>query len=427
MITSNRRPHEIGSSIGFPKSGGATSQHATASEHARLPTTSPAAPLKKRPKGRWFVTLVIGSLLAFVALNLWNELVRFQAYGELQGVVVHLSPTVSGRVNSTAVEEGDSVQAGQLLAVIDVRELRTERRRMNNELQIALSNLEVRMAEVQSRTRQFQSDQFNRQIEYYKLLGEYHAKRAQLQELETNFATNESLRQSQSISEMEYIAAKAAFESLKVHVDDLAVAVQAIEPALVLALPDDMNELLRAEHSRIAALKTELAEIDQLIEASEVRAPFDGKILKRKCHVGEYVEPNKPVIELLRTDSMEAVVYMPQYRANLLQVGDEIRVMVAPLHAHRHFRVSRISPEILPPPQSLQANYRAYKGTVRVHARPVDLPGMQGTLEELSGWLGAEIGLPRFNYRGLRPDEQTTQVGLSLGRSGWQFNSQARD
>jgi multidrug resistance efflux pump len=412
VIMPSEPAQELSRSIGFPQSACAHSKPQDIG--VRTPASKPTAAakhLKKRPKGRWFVTVVIGSLIGFVAINLWNELGKYQAYGELQGTVVRVSPVVAGRVHSTSIQEGDCVQAGQLLAKIDVRELRVERRRMNNELQIAISNLEVRLAEVQARTRQIQSDQFDRQIEYYKLLGEYHAKRSQLEELASNFNSNELLRESRSVAEIDYIAAKAAFEGQKAQVNDLADAVKAIEPALKLSTPEDINDLLRVEQSRMAALKMELAEVDQLIEASEIRAPFAGRILKKLCNAGEYVEPHRPVVELLQTDSVESVIYMPQHRANLLEVGDEIRLLVAPLHEAKYFRVHRISPEILPPPQSLQSNYRAFKGTVRVHATPIT-SSETALGSDLSNWLGAEVALPRFGYRAPRVNEANLELGL---------------
>ncbi len=103
------------------------------------------------------------------------------------------------------------------------------------------------------------------------------------------------------------------------------------------------------------------------------------------------------------------MVYLPQQQANLLSIGDSIQLVVTPLAVEQTFRVERISPELVPPPQSLRANYRAFKGLVRVRAVPVD------SASDLSRWIGAELALPRFAYR-LRPSHHGSYKPLSLSR-----------
>lgn len=411
MVTQPVHGHvnEKSRSVGFPRSVAASVESAAAASvrtSLRPTHSASSAPLSKRAKGRWFVSVVLCSLLGFVGYNLWNELIQFQAYGELKGEVIRLSTIVPGRISSVEAREGDHVSAGQLLATIDVRELKLERRRLNSELQIAIANLQVRMVEVQATNRRLEADQIDRCIEYYKLLGEYHVKRSQLEELANSFESNRALRDSNSIAEADYVASKAAYEGLQAQVEDLSKATRSVEPILGSTKTDGVASLLQAEQSRIDALKLELDDVDLLIEASQVRAPLAGRILKRLCNVGEYVQPHAPVFELLEAESVEAVLYMPQHCANLLNKGDNISLRVTPLHASRSFTVHRISPEIVPPPAALQSNYRAFKGLVRVHARPEPTsadarPDTSGDASDLSQWLGAEVALPRFFYTGV--------------------------
>jgi len=77
-----------------------------------------------------------------------------------------------------------------------------------------------------------------------------------------------------------------------------------------------------------------------------------------------------------------------------------------PLKTQAKGSVQRISPELVPPPQSLRANYRAFKGSVRVRAIPID------SANELFRWVGAKLALPRISYR-----RSTHQLRLAQLRS----------
>ena len=354
------------------------------------------------------MSCVLLSLLGFIALSFWKEFGRYQAYGEIEGTVIRLSAFAPGRIASIVVDEGDLVRAGDVLAVVDAHELQMNMRRLKSDLQIALSNLRVRMAELSERSRLTFAERVDRRVDYHRILGELHLKQARLKELKITFANNESLRASNAVSDTEYIASKSAFEGLQSEIADLQSAVAVLEAEVNSDPEDHVNELLQAEQARIVDIQSELDAVESMINASDVIAPVDGRIVKRHCHAGEFVDPKQPIVELLQTNSVEAVVYLPQPRANLLSVGESIQLVVAPLGEQQAFRVSCISPELVPPPQSLQANYRAFKGLVRVRAVPVD------SSNDLSRWMGAELALPRFGYR--TPDNTSLLTRLGFTR-----------
>jgi multidrug efflux pump subunit AcrA (membrane-fusion protein) len=247
------------------------------------------------------------------------------------------------------------------------------------------------------------AEKMDRQAEYYKLLSEFHDKQAKLEEMSKTFEIHQKLRSSNSVSEVEYLASKFACEGLKKQNDDLRAAIATLEPSLLPV--DNANEILKPEQIRILEIQSELADAESLLDASRIVAPVAGRIIKRKCNAGEYVDPNVPIVELLQAGSAEGVVYLPQQSASLLKVDDTIELIVVPLGARQVFRVHRISPELVPPPQALRASYRAFKGLVRVHAVPIQVqsPNSAESPSDLSSWIGAELALPRFFFRVTNP------------------------
>lgn len=383
---------------------------------ARTVASQPAS-LKKQAKGRLFVSCVLLSLLGFIALSLWKEFGRFQAYGEIEGTVIRLSALAPGRIASISANEGDLVRAGDVLAEVDAHELQMNIRRLKSDLQIALSNLRVRMAEIAERNRLTFSERIDRRVEFHRLQGELHLKQAKLKELQSNFRNNESLRTSNAVSETEFIASKSAFEGLKGEVDDLQSAVVVLNAEVNSAADENVKELLQAEQARITEIQRELNEVESLVDASRIVAPVDGMIVKRHCQPGEFVDPSQPVVELLQSGSVQAAIYLPQHDAKLLSIGDAVQLVVAPLGERRAFRIERIAPELVQPPQSLQANYRAFKGLVCVRAVPVEANSGRVSSElansELANWIGAELALPRFAFHGAPDQSLLVQFGIT--------------
>ena len=350
--------------------------------------------MRNRGKGRWFVTLVMGSLFVFLGNLLWNEFAKFRAYGEVRGCIIDISPLTDGTLLQTFVVEGEYVEAGQLLSRLDDYELRRERIRLRKDIQLAYANLRVRLAETQNLKRHAISDQTDKQVEYFRLLGEYHANTSRLEELKRVYETNQKLDADSVISESDLLASKSAVEVQQAMLSDMQSAIQTLKSSLTQLSKDSFSELIEAEMSRIEPIEHGLQEIEEISRASEIRAPVAGKILRRTKRDGEYVRKSDVVFTLLEEASTEAVVFLPQQDGRLLNPGDEIRLFVNTLGETHTFRVDRVASNLVPPPVAIRAGYRANKVLVEVHSKPT-----HADFElELSSWIGSEVALPRFGY-----------------------------
>ena len=182
-------------SVGFPKSGRPSKETAPVNVN-RPASTVPAtggSPSHAR-KGRWFVSLVIVSLIGFVAVACWNEFFRFQAFGQLEGTIVHLSSAAKGTVRAVHVDEGDLVEAGQLLVELDVRELEFQHQQISRQLQVAVSDLQIRLAELSARDRELRSVETERMADYHELLGQLRQRESELEESKNTYRSSQKLR-----------------------------------------------------------------------------------------------------------------------------------------------------------------------------------------------------------------------------------------
>lgn len=89
-------------------------------------------------------------------------------------------------------------------------------------------------------------------------------------------------------------------------------------------------------------------QLHQLEEAT-IRAPIDGVITVRHIKLGNTLSPNNPAFEIKRSDSLEAILNVPEKELSKLDVGQQARVKIDAL-ANEYFegRVDRIAPQIDP-------------------------------------------------------------------------------
>ncbi len=103
-------------------------------------------PLPKRPKGRWFVGVILFLLVGGAVYAVWDSYWRYQAYGTVTGHLIQVSPPWDGVLQYLQVQEGDAVRQGQLLLTVDNTELRQRHAQLGDELRVAQATLEAEAA-----------------------------------------------------------------------------------------------------------------------------------------------------------------------------------------------------------------------------------------------------------------------------------------
>ena len=78
-----------------------------------------AAPLPRRPKGRLFVGTLLVSVIGLLGYLVWNALLRYEAYGVVEGRIVKIASPFDGVVRAVYVRDGDSVEQNQVLATVE--------------------------------------------------------------------------------------------------------------------------------------------------------------------------------------------------------------------------------------------------------------------------------------------------------------------
>lgn len=100
------------------------------------------------------------------------------------------------------------------------------------------------------------------------------------------------------------------------------------------AKPKEVDDARAAVASDEAELTAALAARDEAatrVSRLEVVAPFDGAVVEKMVEVGQWVQVGDPVAELISTEEIDAVVYVPERLINRVSVGERVEVFVEPL------------------------------------------------------------------------------------------------
>ncbi len=206
------------------------------------------------------------------------------ANGRLEAKQVDISAKYPGRVKTVLVDEGDTVEAGQILAKMDTEPLEAQLRNAEAKIREARDNQRTALAEVAVK----QSE-----LAYYDK--EY--KRSK--ELVVRGAVSEQERDI-DLSHLE--VARSALLGAKAQ----AVRTQsAIDAAIAEA------ERLKAE-----------------IKESVLLAPVRGRIQNRVAEPGEVLPPGGKVLELVNLADVYMYVFFPESVAGKVALGSEARIIL---------------------------------------------------------------------------------------------------
>ena len=275
-----------------------------------------------RSKKNWIIALLLILLIAVFAWRGWQGpvvstyTVRQQplvqtvvASGRLENVSrTEIGSEISGVVLERRVQEGDQIQVGDLLLVIQSDDLKAQVREAQNAIQ-ELRRIRYPQAQVELQSAEFQLQQASRE-----------AKRRQNTEPGVL-----------SIEEKEQ-----ALEAERLARNNLAAArlkVQSLAPGQV-----EERTLIE----RLNALKAQLAK-------SEVRAQVAGTILTREVEAGDVVQPGKTLFTLAVDGPTQILVPLDEQNLPFLALGQQAQI-IADAYPERPFpaQLNFIAPSIDP-------------------------------------------------------------------------------
>ena len=213
-----------------------------------------------------------------------------------------------GRLERVEVEEGERVEEGQVLAVLDTREL------------------DERIAGAQARLDQAQADLAEliagpRAEVIATAQAEVKQAEARLELARATTARIADLRKRQAATAREWDETVAGE---KVRMAELAAAQARLDELIAGTRP----ERIASQRALVRQLEADLAALNVDRDRSTLNAPMSGTIAARLADEGTILDPHTPVVRLLETTRLRARIGVAQSSADDLEPGQSLNVTI---------------------------------------------------------------------------------------------------
>jgi multidrug resistance efflux pump len=307
--------------------------------------------------------VLIGAVLIGTGYALWN-MVGPKGTIVISGIVeaddIHVGSKIGGRVLKVVAREGQTVKAGEVLVLLEPRDLdaslaETQAAMRQAEAKLALLTAgyreeEIEQAEAAMKQSQAELSQLvagPRQQEIDQARADWLAAKAQAEN------SRKLQRRMEDLSKRDLIA-KQDFDDAQAKAEESEQKMKSARERYDLVLAGTRTEEIERARQRLAETeaklrqlkrgfrKEEVAQAKSEVEAARsrveltrsqldetvIKAPVDAVVEVLDLESGDLVGAGKPMATLLRTNSLWVRAYLPEAKLGFVKTGAKVRVRV---------------------------------------------------------------------------------------------------
>lgn len=226
------------------------------------------------------------AFLAIIPLTSCNRDIEYDASGNFEATDVTLSAESSGKILMLNVNEGDTVSAGQLIALIDTAQLHFQKEQLL--FQRSASNVSRPDVSLQLASLRRELDKQIYERDRVKRL------------LADGAATSKQL-------------------------DDVNSAIRVLEDR-ISAQQSTLNNNTVSINESSSAIESQIRQISDRIEDCKITSPTGGTILTKYCEPGEYAIPGKPLVKIADLGKIYLRAYFTSAQLADIKLGQQVTV-----------------------------------------------------------------------------------------------------
>src|SRR5580700_6794242 len=287
-----------------------------------------------KPRNRIFIIMGVLFVIA-LCLYLFStpHISDLQLIGTVDANEVVVSSRIQGRIASLAVQEGDRVTTGQLLATIEAQDLADAR----NAAEAAANSDSFKLAESRDAALQTEGDTESQLVGAQAQL---RAAKASLAQAQANYEHQEAdtkravaLAQAGVSSEQTRDEMVTSLNAAKAAVDSARENVSAAEASLRTAQANLLQT--RAAAKTVAATRDEMRNAQAMYEQAQVQlgyanviSPVTGIVNVRDAREGEAVSPASPIVTVVDISQTWVYAPLPETESDAVRLADKLRVVM---------------------------------------------------------------------------------------------------
>ena len=232
---------------------------------------------------------------------------ELKIYGNIDIRNADLAFNEQERIAEVLVEEGDRVNAGQVLA-----------RLQTNRLEAQIREIQAKIAAQQEVVKRFEAGTRPQEIEQAR--AEVAAARARVKNAMKSY---ERIRETSGAG----ATSQQALDNIRAQLDVDQAQLTVKEKALNLALEGPRKEDIAAAKNNLETLKASLSLLKIRLADMTLTSPSTGVIQNRILEPGEMASPNRPVVTLALTDPKWVRAYVPEPDLGRINLGMKAKVL----------------------------------------------------------------------------------------------------
>jgi HlyD family secretion protein len=232
--------------------------------------------------------------------------------GRIEATEIDIAAKLAGRVKGIMVNEGDFVQAGQVLAQMQIDVLDAQRDEARARSQQAVTAVASAEAQVVAR----QSDMAAAQA----MVG---LRESGLDAAQRRFARTEPLSKDGALSLQEFDDDRASLNGAKAAVTAAQAQVTAAQAAIKAA----QAQVVSAS-SGVTASEAAIARVEADIQDSQLKSPRDGRVQYRVAQPGEVLAGGGKVLNLIDLNDVYMTFFLPETAVGKVALGSEVRLVL---------------------------------------------------------------------------------------------------
>lgn len=239
-----------------------------------------------------------------------------------------ITPKVSAPVKNFLVQRGQRVHRGQLLAVLENKDL-------------AAAALENKGAYEQAQATYETAVKGGLPEEWQKAELDAKAAKAALDAAEKVYRSRQNLYDQGALPRKELDQAEVAYVQARNQYDVAEKHLQALQAG-------GKQQQLRAAQGQLQSAKGKYEGAQAQLDYTEVRSPIDGIVTDRPLYPGEMAAAGTPLITVMDVAQVVARAHIPQEQAALLKMGDPALITAPGTEEKVEGKVTVVSPALDP-------------------------------------------------------------------------------
>ena len=239
-----------------------------------------------------------------------------------------ISPKITAPVRTFYIQRGSKVKEGQVLAVLENRDLSAQA--MDNKGQFKAAQATYTM---QTKA-QVPEDYAKAELDVAQAKAQFHLQ-------EVIVASRKKLFEEGAIAGRDYDTAVAALAQSKAAYDTATNHLNSLKSV-------SRNASLELAQGQLSSAQGKYEAAEAQVSYSEIRSPISGVVTDRPLFAGETANTGTPLITVMDTSSLLAKVHLSQTVAQRLSLGDSASVSIPGVDEPADGKVTLISPALDP-------------------------------------------------------------------------------